>query len=314
MRVGNLEVVFDCVTVFRKFLYLSGWFHDWSGKDEIANIEIIGPHILFAEKKYQMPHGGVVSLGPNKGFEGQFLLSKKLTDLSARVVITTKSGKRIDYSLNKFCEDRRDRFPTNKIQLQFRQLLKDRECKNLLDLGGRDRSRLDRSAEFTWLETTVVDILPGENVDVVGDAHELSTLIPGKRYDAIMSMFVFEHLAMPWRVLVEMNRIMNVGAIGYIVTHQTVGMHDMPWDFWRFSDTSWDFLINKRTGFKILDRAMADEMFLLPFVCNENMIDAENSAGFYFSSVLFEKISEADVDWPVQISEVTESMYPAGQN
>lgn len=314
MRSDNLEVVFDYIVIFRKFLYLAGWVHDWSGKDDISNLEIIGPDVLFAEKKYQMPHGGVASLGPNKGFEGQFLLSGKLTDLSARVVITTKNGKQIDLSLNEFSEDRRARFPTNRIPMQFQRLVKERDCRSLLDLGGRDRSRLDRSAEFSWLETTVVDILPGKNVDVVGDAHELSTILSGKKYDAIMSMFVFEHLAMPWRVLVEMNKSMNLGAIGCIVTHQTVGMHDMPWDFWRFSDTSWDFLINKRTGFKILDRAMADEMLILPFVCNKNMIDAEKSAGFYLSCVLFEKICDADVDWPVTISEVTESMYPAGQN
>ncbi|WP_373690468.1 methyltransferase domain-containing protein [Sphingobium sp. DEHP117] len=58
-------------------------------------------------------------------------------------------------------------------------------------------------------------------------------------FDAVYSVSVFEHLLMPWKVALEMNRVLRMGGIAYIHTHQTLGLHDMPWDFWRFSDTSW---------------------------------------------------------------------------
>lgn len=314
MRVGDIEFLFDHITLFQKFIYLSGWFHDWSGTDDIADISLKGALVSSETKSLHIPHAGVSGLGSNKGFEEHILLSHKITDLSANVVIATKSGKHFEFTLQQLCDDRRKRFANLPVEARFREILKERRSASLLDIGGRDRSRIDRSGDFEWLETTVLDILPGDNVDIVGDAHELSGIFPGRKFDAIVSMYVFEHLAMPWRVAVEMNRVMKDGAIGLIATHQSVGMHDMPWDFWRFSDTSWDFLLNERTGFRIIDRAMADEMFLLPFICNENMVDADRSAGFYLSCVLFEKIGEASVDWPVSIDEITESMYPAGQN
>ena len=41
------------------------------------------------------------------------------------------------------------------------------------------------------------DIARGPNVDVVGDAHELSRHFPADHFDAVFALSVFEHLAMP---------------------------------------------------------------------------------------------------------------------
>ena len=68
-----------------------------------------------------------------------------------------------------------------------------------------------------------------------------------------------------------------------------MGLHDAPWDFWRFSADSWDALFNKRTGFIILDRVQDYEQFILPFVVREGKLDSEKAAGFE-ASLVFAKI------------------------
>ena len=87
---------------------------------------------------------------------------------------------------------------------------------------------------------------------VVADAHQLSSVLPASYFDAVTSTAVFEHLVMPWKVAIEMNRVMKVGAWAFIYTHQTIGMHDLPWDYFRFSDNAWKGIFNRHTGFEII--------------------------------------------------------------
>lgn len=180
----------------------------------------------------------------------------------------------------------------------------------IIDVGGRNRSKLDRSREFTTADVCVLDVLPGENVDVVGDAHGMSALFEPESFDAAYSIAVFEHLLMPWRVVTELNAIMKPGAIGYVQTHQTIGMHDLPWDFWRYSNTAWDALFNEYTGFEIIDRELFWPQFILPFIITPGKMDAEMAAGYEGSSVLFRKIGPSRVKWDVP-TDIISTMYPA---
>lgn len=180
----------------------------------------------------------------------------------------------------------------------------------VIDVGGRNRSKLDRSREFTTADVCVLDVLPGENVDVVGDAHGMSALFEPESFDAAYSIAVFEHLLMPWRVVIELNAIMKPGAIGYVQTHQTIGMHDLPWDFWRYSNTAWDALFNEYTGFEIIDRELYSPQFILPFILTPGKMDAEMAAGYEGSSVLFRKIGPSRVEWDVP-TDIISTMYPA---
>ena len=47
------------------------------------------------------------------------------------------------------------------------------------------------------------DIHPGAGVDVVGDAHKLSTYFPLNSFDAVFAFSVFEHLVFPWKVALQ---------------------------------------------------------------------------------------------------------------
>jgi Methyltransferase domain len=140
----------------------------------------------------------------------------------------------------------------------------------------------------------------------------MASLFPPESFDGIYSLSVFEHLLMPWAVAVQMNRILKPGGLGYVFTHQTLGIHDAPWDFWRFSDMSWEALFNAHTGFEILDRAMDRAHFVLPFIWRPDKAEAEHSAGFEGSAVLVRKTGPCRLSWPMTPVDVTTTMYPTG--
>ncbi len=75
------------------------------------------------------------------------------------------------------------------------------------------------------------DIVAGENVDVVGDAHQLSKHFSSKTFDFCFSVSVFEHLMWPWKVVLELNDVMKVGGMVFAQSHPTWPKHEIPWDF-----------------------------------------------------------------------------------
>lgn len=68
----------------------------------------------------------------------------------------------------------------------------------MLDIGGRDINGSVRDL-FPGAEYTVLDILPGEVVDIVADA---ATWSPDRTYDAVVCCEVFEHTAV-WPQICE---------------------------------------------------------------------------------------------------------------
>jgi hypothetical protein len=147
-------------------------------------------------------------------------------------------------------------------------------------------------------------------VDVVGDAHALTRHFPPDRFDAFYSVSVFEHLLMPWAVIAQINKVLRMGGIGLISTHQTLGMHDLPWDYWRYSDTAWDALFNRLTGFEIIERALDGEQHVLPFVYRPSKANAERSVGFEGSCVWVRKIGPCQMEWNATPADLITTAYP----
>lgn len=201
--------------------------------------------------------------------------------------------------------------PYGRLQEEFQRIIQGDAYVRMLDIGGRARSGVLNADSFRNKQVSVLDILPGEGVDVVSDAHLMSSILPHDSFDAVFSNAVFEHLVMPWKVAVEMNRVMRVGAVGLIVTHQTIGMHDMPWDYFRFSDTSWKGIFNKGAGFEILDTELGQYQYIIPLTYEAVFEHAEKTGGFLYSAVLVRKISDTTLDWPLSVKDVTNDMYPA---
>jgi len=204
--------------------------------------------------------------------------------------------------------------PAHAITGVFVRRLREAPAGRLLEIGARARSGVSRR-EFAPEGWTYegLDILAGPNVDTVGDAHELSRIYPPASFDAVMSVSVFEHLLMPWKVVVELNRVLKPGAIGLLGSHQTWPLHDTPWDFWRFSDHAWRGLLNPATGFEILEVGMGEPTYVVPKRLQPALAWTEESTGALASVVLFRKIGETQLSWPVELSDVLDTSYPPGE-
>jgi SAM-dependent methyltransferase len=182
----------------------------------------------------------------------------------------------------------------------------------VLELGARARSGLSRRDIVpSHLKYLGMDILDGENVDVVGDVHDLSGLFPANHIDAMFSISVFEHLLMPWKVALEMNRVLRVGGWVMIATHQTWAIHDAPWDFWRFSDQAWRGLFNKFTGFEILDTALGLPASVVAHHLSAPTLYLESQPAYLGSAVLCRKTHETSLTWAVDVQKLTRDIYPA---
>jgi SAM-dependent methyltransferase len=184
----------------------------------------------------------------------------------------------------------------------------------VLELGARARSAVTRRHRIpSRLEYIGMDILEGTNVDVVGDAHALSELFPEKRFVAAFSTSVFEHLAMPWKVALELNKILQPGGIVYTSTHQTWPPHEEPWDFWRFSQHTWRTLFNSATGFEVVEAVVGEPARI--HACRTSPVTREMplSIAWLGAASIVRKTHDTMLSWPVPTSVVTESMYPAGE-
>lgn len=312
MIIDGCQFMVDGVTKFFNSLRVSGWFHH--PDERLAKAEIVGDQALAAVSEIDLPHGGVEAVfGPGRGFAVQILRPYDGFEAASEVAFTTDTGRVVRANLADLARERMSLYPTPQIALRFMEAVNAKPGARVLDIGGRARSRIDRSAAFTSGECVVLDILAGDNVDVVGDAHALDRHFPADSFDAVQSVSVFEHLMMPWAVIPQINHVLRPGGIALIATHQTLGMHDMPWDFWRFSDTAWDALFNRHTGFEIIERALDGEQFIVPFLLRPAMMDAEKAAGYESSVVLVRKIGPCAMQWKLTPGDINATMYPQGQ-
>ncbi|HSI62870.1 MAG TPA: methyltransferase domain-containing protein, partial [Candidatus Saccharimonadia bacterium] len=113
------------------------------------------------------------------------------------------------------------------------------ECSSVLEIGSRivsPGSASKRSLFAPQVKFTGFDYYKDDNTDVAGDAHQLSSYFPqGTKFDAVFSVAVLEHIAMPWVVAMEISKLLAVGGIAYHATPFAWPLHETPWDFWRYS-------------------------------------------------------------------------------
>jgi len=202
--------------------------------------------------------------------------------------------------------------PGGKLFGRFAAELAARSPGRVLELGSRARSgNVYRGALVpeSW-EYTGLDIKDGPNVDLVGDAHDLVAAVGQARFDAVFSIATFEHLAMPWRAVVSVNEILEVGGLVYLGSHQAFPLHETPWDFWRFSDQAWRALFNTATGFEILEVAMGEPANVTPTFAKQALLGVSDQPAFLSSSVLARKVGPASVDWIVPTEQIVTEIYP----
>lgn len=202
----------------------------------------------------------------------------------------------------------------DQLIMRFRELVKEKPDGHMIEIGSRARSGNSYRHLFEGLKNyTGLDITDGPNVDVVGDAHRLSKVAKTK-FDFAFSVSVFEHLIMPWVAAYELSLVMKIGGYGYIQSHPAWPLHEVPWDFFRFSEHAWHGLFNSYTGFEIVDCG-----YQLPAMIAGRTLGGPSVQGldrqetYLLSGCLIKKTSEPSVDWFCDVSKIYDLAYSHGQ-
>ncbi len=184
----------------------------------------------------------------------------------------------------------------------------------VVEIGSRDVTGVTRRDLFPTAGRFVgFDVHPGRGVDVVGDAHELSKYFEPNSVDAVLSASVFEHLVFPWKVVLEINRILKPGGYVFLSTHPTWPAHELPWDFWRFPVAGISNLFIPQTGFELIEAIEG-----LPCRAYSLVADAPTRLLYRYTmnmgvGVLARKTGDYDREqlrWDVDPRSVVKSEYP----
>lgn len=293
-------------------LWLSGWAFD--------------PTVPVRQLEAGMPDGEAVTLegyglpsedvalvhGPvaeNCRFSSRLTVGDPQRAMRLRLFVRLENGER--HELEGFSQRRRAIDPLHMHLQRFLARLKDLSGGGVLEIGSRSRSGITRRDLVPGhLAYLGLDIVPGENVDVVGDVHELSRLFPAESFDAILGFSVFEHLMMPWKAAIEMNHVLKPGGLVWLATHQTWPIHDAPCDFFRFSDSSWRALFNGSTGFEILETALGEPASVVAHWLQPDTRDLDRQPAYLSSAVLCRKIGACQLSWDVEPSSLAWTSYP----
>lgn len=184
-----------------------------------------------------------------------------------------------------------------------------RPMARILELGSRNAKIDPRFAGYA--SYVGVDIHPGPNVDVVGDIHQLSELVSGP-FDVVYSISTFEHLAMPWKAVLEINKVCEQGALLLVTSHPTWPPHEQPWDFWRFSASAFEVLLNRATGFELLRCSEGLPGVIFPLGTEGSTIGIHRMRVNMGVAAVAKKIGEPDPDfrWDLTAADLLETTYP----
>lgn len=186
----------------------------------------------------------------------------------------------------------------------------------VLEIGSREVTGTSNARnEFTQAEYVGFDYYPGDNVDIVGDAHKLSSYFKeGELFDIIYSSACFEHFAMPWIVAVEIAKLLKVGGFVFVETHFSFASHERPWHFFQFSDMALKVLFSKALGFECVEAGMSNPMVGRFSSLADTYLKNEPVGGLYcHSEYLGKKVKDVEsFDWgQIDLESVVESSkYP----
>ena len=187
----------------------------------------------------------------------------------------------------------------------------------VLEIGSREvTSTSDARRRFDKADYVGFDYYAGRNVDVVGDAHALSShLGDGERFDLIYSSATFEHFAMPWVVAAEIAKLLNVGGHVFVETHFSFSSHERPWHFFQFSDMALRVLFSPEMGIECIEAGVSNPIMGRYTTKADAYLRHRPVPGLYcHTEFLGRKVRDVpDFAWErVRISEVVGgSEYPA---
>ncbi|MFA5162713.1 MAG: methyltransferase domain-containing protein [Elusimicrobiales bacterium] len=205
--------------------------------------------------------------------------------------------------------------PSNRVLFEFADIVNAMPDAKILEVGSRNvtgETHKRRNCFHNQAGYTGFDVLAGENVDIVGDAHELSSYFSANSYDAVMASSVFEHLLMPWKVVLEMNIVLKKGGYLYISVPSIWPPHELPCDFWRYLPNSFDGLLNKYTGFKILKTIEGVPCRVVSLAGDKGTRNHILYKQNQHVALIAQKIGDPDqnLKWDVKLQDITSCAYP----
>lgn len=159
------------------------------------------------------------------------------------------------------------------------------------------------------------DYYDGNNVDVVGDAHKLSSYFTGEeKFDLIYSSACFEHFAMPWVVATEIAKLLKVGGTVFVETHFSFSSHERPWHFFHYTDMALRTLFPPANGFECIEVGFSNPVVGRFSSLADGYLKNRPMAGMYCHiDFLGLKVKDVeDFDWnKVNLDEVVgDTKYP----
>lgn len=190
----------------------------------------------------------------------------------------------------------------------------------ILEIGSREVTGSSNARhKFANAEYVGFDYYPGTNVDVVGDAHKLSSYFKeGEQFDIVYSSACFEHFAMPWLVATEIAKVLKMEGYVFVETHFSFSSHERPWHFFQFSDMALKVLFSNALGFECIEAGMSNPIVGRFSSLAANYLRNKPVKGLYcHSSYLGKKIRNVtDFDWRlIDLARVVEgTTYPEQTN
>ena len=190
----------------------------------------------------------------------------------------------------------------------------------ILEIGSREVTGKSKARkEFSNAKYIGFDFYPGENVDVVGDAHKLSTYFNSdEKFDIIYSSACFEHFAMPWIVAIEIAKILKTGGIVFIETHFSYSSHERPWHFFQFSDLGLKILFSSALGFECIEACVSNPLVGRFSSLSDDYLKNKPVTGLYCHSEYLgrKNMDVENFDWTqVDFNKIIgESKYPEPKN
>lgn len=170
----------------------------------------------------------------------------------------------------------------------------------VLEIGSRVVTGSCFRNSFNEAEYIGFDYHNGENVDIVGDAHQLSSYFDkNEKFDLIFSSAVFEHLAMPWKVAEEISKLLKVGGSVFVETHFSFSSHERPWHFFQFSDMALKALFSPALGFECIEAGFSNPIVgRFSTLASPHLVNIPVTGLYCHSEYFGKKVRDVkDFDW-----------------
>jgi SAM-dependent methyltransferase len=164
-------------------------------------------------------------------------------------------------------------------------------------------------------EVITLDIHPGLGVDIVGDAHRLSTLFELGSFAVVYSNSVIEHVSHPWVIALETARVLMPGGLAVNWVPWVWPTHSKPNDFWRMSPGGLEFLYGRELGYEIVGSGGATEVTVIPGPQSRlTMLNMATNRSHAMSWIAARKVAEPhpEISWPfdAELGESIARAYP----